>query len=119
MFREAIREAVEKTEGAIAGILMDFEGIAVDSWAKPDAPVDVAVIGAELSVILKSIKRAAESLEAGGAREVSLQTEKFTTIVRVLNDEYFVALAIDPAGNHGKGRYMLRVAAPKLLDELS
>jgi predicted regulator of Ras-like GTPase activity (Roadblock/LC7/MglB family) len=118
MFRDAIREVVDGVDGALAGILMDFEGITVDSYAKPGAPFDVAVIGAELSVILKSIKRAAESLEAGGAREVSLQTEKVTTLVRLLNDEYFVALAMRPDANFGKGRFMLRVTAPKIVEQL-
>ena len=34
MFKEAIRDVVEGTDGAIAGILMDFEGIPVESYAK-------------------------------------------------------------------------------------
>ena len=29
MFKEAIRDVVEGTDGGLAGILMDFEGIAV------------------------------------------------------------------------------------------
>jgi len=118
MFRESIREVVEGVDGAMAGILMDFEGIPVESYTKPDTAFDVSVVGAELSVILKSIKRAADSLEAGGAREVALQTDKVTTIVRLLNDDYFLAVTFAPNANFGKGRYMLRLAAPKILDEL-
>ena len=119
MFRDTIREVVDGVDGAQAGILMDFEGITVDSYAKAGSAFDVAVIGAELSVILKSIKRAAESLEAGGAREIAFTADKVTTLVRLVNDEYFVALALDPGGNVGKGRYLLRLAAPKLLEELA
>ena len=40
------------------------------------------------------------------------------TLIRVLNDNYFVALTMDPDGNFGKGRFLLRVTAPKLLEEL-
>jgi predicted regulator of Ras-like GTPase activity (Roadblock/LC7/MglB family) len=117
MFKEAIRDVVEGTDGATAGILMDFEGIPVESYAKEGA-VDLNVVGAEYSVILKSIQRATESLEAGGAREVAIQSEKGTTIIRILNEEYFLALALLPEANFGKGRYLLRIAAPKLLEQL-
>jgi predicted regulator of Ras-like GTPase activity (Roadblock/LC7/MglB family) len=118
MFKEAIRDVVEGTEGGIAGILMDFEGIAVDSYVKGDS-LDINAVGAEFSVILKSIQRAIESLEAGGAREIAIQSDKVTTLIRILNDEYFLALTLSPDGNFGKGRYLMRTAAPKLIEQLS
>jgi predicted regulator of Ras-like GTPase activity (Roadblock/LC7/MglB family) len=118
MFKEAIRDVVEGTDGGLAGILMDFEGIAVDSYVKGDT-LDINAVGAEFSVILKSIQRATESLEAGGAREIAIQSDKVTTLIRILNDEYFLALTLSPDGNFGKGRYLMRTAAPKLLEQLS
>jgi predicted regulator of Ras-like GTPase activity (Roadblock/LC7/MglB family) len=118
MFKDAIRDVVEGTDGGIAGLLMDFEGIAVESYAKSEA-FDINAIGAEYSVILKSIQRATESLEAGGAREIAIQSEKVTTLFRILNAEYFLALTLVPDGNYGKGRYLMRTAAPKLLEQLS
>ena len=118
MFKEAIRDVVEGTDGGIAGILMDFEGIPVDSYAKGESSFDINAVGAEYSVIVKSIQRAAESLEAGGAREVAIQSERVTTLIRIINDEYFLALAMSPDGNFGKGRYLMRTAAPKLLEHL-
>jgi len=118
MFKDAIRDVVEGTDGGLAGVLMDLEGIAVESYAKSEA-FDINAIGAEYSVILKSIQRATESLEAGGAREIAIQSEKVTTLIRVLNGEYFLALTLSPDGNYGKGRYLMRTAAPKLLEQLS
>jgi predicted regulator of Ras-like GTPase activity (Roadblock/LC7/MglB family) len=118
MFKEAIRDVVEGTDGGLAGILMDFEGIAVDSYVKTEL-MDINAVGAEYSVILKSIQRATESLEAGGPREVAIQSEKVTTLIRILNDEYFLALTLSPDGNFGKGRFLMRTAAPKLLEQLA
>jgi hypothetical protein len=40
------------------------------------------------------------------------------TIMRMVNADYFVVLALLPEGNYGKGRYALRLAAPKLAKEL-
>lgn len=118
MFKDALRELVEKTDGGIAGIVMDSEGIALDSYARADAPFDINVVGIEFGVILGSVKRAAESLDAGGASEVAIGTDKMITIIRTLGPTYFLALAMRPDGNFGKGRYMLRTTAPKLLAEL-
>jgi predicted regulator of Ras-like GTPase activity (Roadblock/LC7/MglB family) len=120
MFVEALKEVVDNTDGAVASLLMDFEGIPLESYIKEGvtAPFDIEVVGAEFSVIVKSVQRTVDSLEAGGAREVAVQAEKVTTLIRVLTEDYFVALALEPTGNIGKGRYMLRIAAPKLIAEL-
>jgi hypothetical protein len=36
----------------------------------------------------------------------------------MLTYEYFVALAVAPGGNVGKARYLLRVTAPTLVENL-
>ena len=120
MFKEALRQIVEGTDGAIAGLLMGFDGIPVESYTRDGASSgkDITEIGMEFSVILGSIQRAAESLEAGGAREVAIQTEHLTTLIRVVNPEYFLALTMRPDGNPGKGRFILRTTAPRLVQEL-
>ena len=118
MFQAALREIVDKTEGGVAGLIMDSEGIAVDSYARDDAPFDITTVGIEFGVVLGSIKRAADSLEAGKTSEIAIGTEKMITLIRTLNETYFLALALRPDGNLGKGRYMMRTAAPKLLAEL-
>lgn len=119
MFKESLEAVVNGTEGALAGLLMDFQGVAVETYAKEGAGIDMDVIGAEYSVIVKSVQRAAESLDAGGAREVAVTSDKLITLIRVINEDYFVALALSAGGNIGKGRYLLRTTAPKLLAELS
>jgi predicted regulator of Ras-like GTPase activity (Roadblock/LC7/MglB family) len=72
----------------------------------------------EYSVVLKGVQRAAEMLDTGATKEVSVQTERLTTVVRMLSDEYFVALAVEPGGNVGKARYLLRASAPRLIENL-
>jgi predicted regulator of Ras-like GTPase activity (Roadblock/LC7/MglB family) len=119
MFQDVLREIVEKTDGGIASLIMDNEGIAVESYARDDAPFDINTVGIEFGVVLGAIKRASESLEAGGAKEVAIGTDKMITLIRTLNETYFLAVAITPDGNLGKGRFLMRVAAPKLLAELT
>ena len=118
MFLEALREIVDKTEGGVAGVIMDSEGIAVESYARDGATFDINVIGIEFGVVLGSIRRVAESLEAGQASEVAIGTDKLLTLIRTLGESYFLALAMKPDGNVGKGRFLMRTAAPKLMTEL-
>ena len=40
-------------------------------------------------------------------------------MIRVLNEEYFVAVTLRPDGNYGKARFLLRTASSKLLSELT
>ncbi len=119
MFKDELRKVVDSTDGGLASILMDFEGIPVETYAKKEAPFDIETIGAEVSVVVKAIQRASESLEAGAAKEVALKSDKLVTLIRVLNDGYFVVLAMQPDGNLGQGRFRLRLAAPALVQELS
>ena len=118
MFKEALKEIVDKTDGGIAGLLMDSSGIALETYAKEESPIDINNVGVEFGVVLGSIKRAAEMLEAGTTNEVAINTDKLVTIIRMLGDSYFLALTLKPDGNLGKGRYLMRTAAPKLLAEL-
>jgi len=118
MFKEELRSIVDGSDGGIAGLVMDSSGIALESYSKDGAQFDIDLIGVEFSVVINSVKRATESLDAGGAREVAVNTEKMTTIVRMLNDSYFLALTMRPDGNLGKARYLMRTAAPKILANL-
>jgi predicted regulator of Ras-like GTPase activity (Roadblock/LC7/MglB family) len=119
MFQAVLKEIVDGTEGGLSTLLMDFEGIALDSYSKPGAPFDINNVGIEFGVVLKSIQRAAESLEAGAAAEVAIQADRMITLLRVVNSSYFVAFSLSPEANIGKARYMLRTRVPALLRELS
>jgi predicted regulator of Ras-like GTPase activity (Roadblock/LC7/MglB family) len=118
MFQQLLKEFVDRTEGGIASVLMGFDGIPVEQYVKEDADVNVESIGMEYGVVLNQIRQAAEMLEIGDAREVAIQAAQVTTVIRLLSDEYFVALAVKPDGNFGKARYLLRVGAHKLLEGL-
>ena len=119
MFKELLRDVVERTEGGIAGLVMGFDGITVEQYLKSGSTMDVETLGMEFSVVLGHVARAAEQLNAGAAKEVAIRADRQTTVMRFINDEYFIALTLTPEGNLGKGRFLLRMASPKLLDELT
>jgi len=118
MFREVLQQVVEETEGGVAAILMGYDGIPVEQYLAGDGTLNVESVGMEFSVVLSQIRKAAEMLEAGAAREVTIAAENMTTVIRLLNDEYFVAVTVAPGGNTGKARYLLRTGSGKLVDAL-
>jgi predicted regulator of Ras-like GTPase activity (Roadblock/LC7/MglB family) len=118
MFKEPLQKIVDNVEGGIAGLVMGFDGISVESYTREGHKIDINTVGMEFSFILTQVKKAAEILDVGGITEVAIRAEKLTIVIRALNADYFLALALAPEGNFGKGRYLMRVVAPKLQAEL-
>jgi len=57
-------------------------------------------------------------LKTGAVTELSVNSDKVLTIIRLVSQDYFLVLALRAEGNYGKGRYVLRVTAPKVRAEL-
>jgi len=119
MFQQALQTIVEQTRGGIGAVLLGYDGISIDQYFQPVDGVDLQLIAVEYANILKEIKKTAEILESGVMEEVAIKTERFYVIIRVLNDEYFVALTIQRDGNFGKARYLMLREAPGLLAALA
>jgi len=64
------------------------------------------------------VKNAAQLLKTGAVTEVSINSDQVLTVMRLVTDEYFVVLALKASGNYGKGRYALRIVAPRIRAEL-
>ena len=118
MFRENLQKMVDRVDGGVAGILMGFDGISVESYAKPTSGPDIQTVGMELAHVISQVRRATQALEVGGLREVIVRAENLVVLVHVLNSEYFVACALKPEANAGKARYLLRLMAPQIQSEL-
>ena len=118
MFDGSLEKIVKDVQGAKAAVLMGFDGILVDMFGEAE-DIDVESMGMEFSVLLKEVRKAAELLDAGSADEMTIRTDKMLAVLRTVNEEYFVAMALSPDGNIGKARYMLRVTVPRLDNELS
>ncbi len=117
-FREHLEQIVKSVDGAVASSVMGFDGIAIDTYQVEPTDLDLAAMLVEYGTVLGKLKEAALALQAGSVGEVTITTEKLSTIARMLTPEYYLVLAMRPEGNQGKGRYALRIAAPKVKAEL-
>ncbi len=118
MFRETIQKVVDRVEGGLAGVLMGFDGISVEAYIHPRAATDINTVGMEFAHVLTQIRRAAEMLEVGDIDELNVKTQGLAVVIRVVNEEYFIACVLEPTANIGKARYLLRVALPAITAEL-
>jgi predicted regulator of Ras-like GTPase activity (Roadblock/LC7/MglB family) len=118
-FLAHLQGVVSQVDGALACSVMGFDGIAVETFQdQAAADLDLGTTWVEYAAVLSQLKNAAALLKTGGVSEVSVNTERLITVMRLVSPEYFVVLALRPEGNYGKGRYALRIAAPKIRDEL-
>ena len=116
MFRESLEKIIDNCDGAVGGVVMGFDGIAVETVSR-DGDTDVDTVSMEFSFVLGQVRKAAELLEVGALQEVSIRSENLTFVIRVLTEEYFLGVALKPEGNFGKSRFLMRMAAFDLVKE--
>lgn len=120
MFKEVLHRAMIDTDGCFAVLIMGTDGIAVEKvWQRAEseqASFDIVV--AEYTSLLKNATRINGDLEIGSLREMTVSAEKAVFIMRFVGPDYFLAMALTPEGNFGRGRYELLRAALLLEKEL-
>ncbi len=97
---------------------MGLDGIAVETYVADGKNIDINTIGMEFSFILTQVKKAAEILEVGKVEEVSIKAEQLLLVIRMITEEYFLAVLLKQDGNFGKCRFLMRVAAPRIVADL-
>ncbi|HBG08271.1 MAG: GTPase [Geobacteraceae bacterium GWC2_58_44] len=117
-FKAILKTIVEDSCGGLGGVIMGYDGIAIDEYLHEGGGVDVQMLAVEYASVLKEIKRTIGVLKTGELEEVSIISEQCSVIVRGISDDFFVALVMGAEGNFGKGRYLLKRAAPGLREAL-
>lgn len=117
----ALRTLCASVEGAVAATIMGVDGIPVQAFEVEglEDGVDVSSLLIEYSNLIGQVQRSAQMFAAGGLEELAITSERLTTIIRPVTAEYFLALALRSTANFGKGRYLVRINAPRLAGELS
>ena len=117
-FDEIVSNIVESVDGSIAAVIMDRDGIPLAEYKKHETAVDILTLGIEYTAVLGEIMKASEVLETGRLEELTVRSDGLVFVVRFINEDFFIAAAMSPGGNYGKGRYLMRIAAPKVAEEL-
>jgi predicted regulator of Ras-like GTPase activity (Roadblock/LC7/MglB family) len=118
VFAEQIKNVVDNVEGGIGGLIMGLDGIALEHYISAGRQFDVNTVGMEFSFILTQVRKAGEILEIGGLNELVVKSEGMTLLIRMLTEEYFMAVVLGPNANYGKTRFLMRLAESNLRPEL-
>ncbi len=119
-FQENLRRVVDEVPGAIASILMGFDGIAIDAYERAGNDLDIPTLVTECSAAALQARRSAQELPAiGSIAEVSITAANIVALIRPVTHDVFLAVVLTPDGLAGKARFLMRLVAPQLVKELS
>jgi len=116
IFEEVLKDIALGVAGVQGAVIMGMDGIAIGEHIV-DPACSIQTVGIEYANAIKSIQNASESLSAGRVQEVFIHTQSSLFILRLITDDYFIALALSPEANYGRARYLIRIALPKLAGE--
>src|ERR1700736_4654794 len=100
MFKKRLEEMMERADGSIGALIMGTDGISVEKALKDEgqeANLDVAA--AEFTSLVRNAQRTGNELGMGALNELVVAMESCSVIMRLLNKEYFILLALGPEGN--------------------
>lgn len=117
--RDALTSIVQCVDGGLAAFIMAYDGISIEEAAIKQADFDMQLLSVEYANVLKEIKRAVDVIKMGELEEVTIATSRTCVMVRILNEDLFVALILRRDGNLGKGRYQLKLRSFEMVRELS
>ena len=120
MFREALDQILERTEGAMAALIMGTDGISVEKVLLPEgSEANLDIAAAEVTTLVRNAQRAGNDTGLGNLREIVLGFDDLNLVARLFTRDYFVVLALRPEGNRGRGRFELRKAELALAREFA
>ena len=112
-FEPILRQMIDGVPGALGIALMGSDGIpSAESYA-PDASAapsdgEVGAAGVEFGRILDEVRKASDAIAGGRLDEMVIGLARFWLLFRVVDEELFLVAALEPRGNLGKARFLMR-----------
>jgi predicted regulator of Ras-like GTPase activity (Roadblock/LC7/MglB family) len=122
-FEPTLRKMIDGVTGALGVALMGSDGIAIaelEAKASGVAPGEgeVGAAGVEFGRILEEIRKASDALGGGRFEEAMIGLARFSLLFRVVDEDLFLVVALEPRGNLGKARFLMRRHLLELQEQL-
>jgi len=122
-FASLLQEIVDECGGGLAAALMGADGIAIEQVEaggerRGSLGQEVDALGVEFGRILDEMRKASDSVAGGALEEVSVRLANFSVLMRVVDHDTYLVVAIEPDGNAGKARFLMRRQLLALREEL-
>ena len=113
IFKEVIDGMLQKVDGSLAVLIVGVDGITIDRAEHPEneaVGLNFDLLAAEYTSLLKTALRTAEDVDVGLLQEMTVFTEQYQFVVKMITDEYYLMFVLKPEGNFGRARYELKKA---------
>ena len=113
-----LAEFLSAGSGILGVALMDADGISIAEATQPEAEAllpegEMSTLAVEFERVLGEAEKAADAVSGGLLRETQIFMERFSLIFTRVEDGLTLAVVLEPNGNLGKARYLIR---RKILD---
>ncbi|MBK7996966.1 MAG: roadblock/LC7 domain-containing protein [Blastocatellia bacterium] len=121
VFSELLKQIVNKVEGAVGVLIMGLDGIAIEQQIENTANYDgqLSIIAAAYATLLRNSMRTSSDVGVGSLQEMTVISGNLTLVIKLINPEYFLLVALGPNGNVGRARFELRKAQLLLEEEFA
>ena len=118
-FSDILRVLADECGGGIGAALLGSDGIPIDQVQATTLPPgivddpetleeDLGAIGVEFGRVMDEARKASDSVSGGPVEEMLVQTARYWILLRSVDEDAFLALAMVPDGNVGKARFLMR-----------
>jgi hypothetical protein len=122
MFQDSMNKAIKHVDGAVANMLIGFDGIPIATvFAGDGALIEPTLLSLsiEAGTFLRKMQQRAAEGEIPFVGELTLVTEQLVVLTRVLEDEYLLVMALSPDADMDRGLRMLRLMSPWIEREIA
>lgn len=100
---------------------MGLDGIAIEQQIEDAQNHDgqLSIIAAAYATLLRNSMRTSSDVGVGALQEMTVISGNLTLVIKLINPEYFLLIALSPAGNVGRARFELRKAQLLLEEEFA
>ena len=117
-FQSELEAICEEVPGCRTAWVMSLDGISVANHVVDAGELDMEAMLIELIGPLKQAIQVMQSVEAGDLATFEVASGEAKLLVRLLSEEYFVALVLKPDAIVGRGRFAVRLHSANLREEL-
>ena len=109
-FEPVLRAILDDCPDVFGVALMGSDGIPIQELDRESVVegVEVSGLGAEFGRILDEVRKTADAVGGGALEEVVVRIARFWVLLRSVDEETFLVMALQPDANLGKARYLIR-----------
>lgn len=117
-FADALKGIAQRVPESQLLMIMGTDGIPIEKLVVR-SEANMEAVAAEHTTLLRASVSAAADTGLGNLLELAVVTEKMTTLLVGITDEYFLFASLQPGALVGRARFALKAAGLKLQREFT